>query len=99
MLKPSTTPVSRYCYTKTSPTSSDRYEKKKRNEKKLLVQQSPSITTFYKAQSTDMKFYFNTAFRDNVISILQQQTRNDSPMLSPGSGGYTTSFKPVISSY
>lgn len=74
-------------------------KKKKRNEKKLFLQQSPSITTFDKAQSTDMKFYFHTAFWDQIISILQQQTRNDSPVLSPGTGGYTASFKPVISSY
>lgn len=61
-----------------------------------MVHRSPSITTFHKAQST--KFYFNRAFWDNVISILQQHTRNDVSMLSPGSADYTTSFKPVISS-
>lgn len=69
VVTPSTT-VSRYHYTKTSPTSSDRYEIQKTNktkkiinkQKELLVQQSPSITTFYEALSTDTKFYFNTAF-------------------------------------
>lgn len=61
-----------------------------------MVHWSPNITTFHKAQSS--KFYFNRAFWDNVISILQQHTRNDVSTLSPGSADYTTSFKPVISS-
>lgn len=61
-----------------------------------MVHRSPSITTFHKAESS--KLYFNRAFWDNVISILQQHTRNDVSTLPPGSTDYTTSFKPVTSS-
>lgn len=73
MRPPSRTPCSKYYCNKTSPTSSDKYEKiKRKNKKKLLVHRSPSITTFHKAESS--KFCFNRAFWDNVISILQQHT-------------------------